>query len=1056
VRKITWYQLVTLSAVLIISLLLFSTVFQAQAANFDLTGSCLGGVGDVPALIAAINAANANGEADTITVAAGCVYTLNAIDNVTGGNNGLPSITSPIVIEGNGATIRRDLSAQDEFRLFHVADTGALTLDNLTVENGAVDEGGWSCPENCGGGIYAGGALTLTKTTLRHNRAAWDGGGLYGIDSTLLITASTIFSNTASEGGGILLAIEGGDLTAVVENSQIVSNTSELDGGGIFIYGVGDYALTLALNRSAVNFNQTTINGFGGGIGMWANVGDITLNIDDSAIDWNIASRGGGGIQYSSYGAQVSVNLNRSTVNWNQALDEWDGGGGIASTSDGEASMQLNLIDSTVNGNQTGGQGGGIANTMGQMTLTGSTVSNNQANQNGGGIYNAGALSLVNCTVSDNQTAGDGGGLLNYDVLHLTHVTVAGNTADSDGDDAGDGGGLFQGWTATLTNTILSNNVDDSPTGDVFTDCYQTSWEGEVTNSGGYNLVQNVPGCTGIFTATGDITGSDPLLGPLDDNGGPTWTRALLAGSPARDIVPNGINGCGITITVDQRGTARPFPAGGACDTGAYEALITHIITPTAGAGGSITPGTPQTVLHGDDITFSIAANAGYHIVDVGVDGVSQGVLTSYAFLNVTADHTISATFAINTYVITPTAGAGGSITPGTPQTVHHGDDITFTIAADTGYHIVDVGVDGVSQGALASYAFLNVTADHTISATFALNTYVITPTAGAGGSLTPGTPQTVNHGDDITFTVAADAGYHVVDVGVDGVSQGALASYAFLNVTADHTISATFALNTYVITPTAGTGGSLTPGTPQTVLHGDDITFTVAADAGYHVVDVGVDGVSQGALASYAFLNVTADHTISATFALDEVVERYFVYLPLVLRQQLPDLIVRSITVSPTGLLVGQPATITVVIENTGSFTTTAGFWVDLYIDPDPALMPPQVNQTWDLVGSQYGLAWGVTQSLAPGEQVTLTSLSYVAEYSDWPGYFNCNGPHTLYAQVDSYSGLTTYGAIAEADETNNVYGPVEVTVVCPEWLHSACLISSPARSDKAYPPRP
>ena len=908
VRKITWYQLVTLSAVLIISLLLFSTVFQAQAANFDLTGSCLGGVGDVPALIAAINAANANGEADTITVAAGCVYTLNAIDNVTGGNNGLPSITSPIVIEGNGATIRRDLSAQDEFRLFHVADTGALTLDNLTVENGAVDEGGWSCPENCGGGIYAGGALTLTKTTLRHNRAAWDGGGLYGIDSTLLITASTIFSNTASEGGGILLAIEGGDLTAVVENSQIVSNTSELDGGGIFIYGVGDYALTLALNRSAVNFNQTTINGFGGGIGMWANVGDITLNIDDSAIDWNIASRGGGGIQYSSYGAQVSVNLNRSTVNWNQALDEWDGGGGIASTSDGEASMQLNLIDSTVNGNQTGGQGGGIANTMGQMTLTGSTVSNNQANQNGGGIYNAGALSLVNCTVSDNQTAGDGGGLLNYDVLHLTHVTVAGNTADSDGDDAGDGGGLFQGWTATLTNTILSNNVDDSPTGDVFTDCYQTSWEGEVTNSGGYNLVQNVPGCTGIFTATGDITGSDPLLGPLDDNGGPTWTRALLAGSPARDIVPNGINGCGITITVDQRGTARPFPAGGACDTGAYEALITHIITPTAGAGGSITPGTPQTVLHGDDITFSIAANAGYHIVDVGVDGVSQGVLTSYAFLNVTADHTISATFAINTYVITPTAGAGGSLTPGTPQTVNHGDDITFT----------------------------------------------------------------------------------------------------------------------------------------------------VAADAGYHVVDVGVDGVSQGALASYAFLNVTADHTISATFALDEVVERYFVYLPLVLRQQLPDLIVRSITVSPTGLLVGQPATITVVIENTGSFTTTAGFWVDLYIDPDPALMPPQVNQTWDLVGSQYGLAWGVTQSLAPGEQVTLTSLSYVAEYSDWPGYFNCNGPHTLYAQVDSYSGLTTYGAIAEADETNNVYGPVEVTVVCPEWLHSACLISSPARSDKAYPPRP
>jgi hypothetical protein len=219
-----------------------------------------------------------------------------------------------------------------------------------------------------------------------------------------------------------------------------------------------------------------------------------------------------------------------------------------------------------------------------------------------------------------------------------------------------------------------------------------------------------------------------------------------------------------------------------------------HTITPSAGANGSITPGTPQTVDHGDSASFNIAPDTGYHILDVLVDGVSQGAIASYTFNNITADHTISASFAIDTFTITPSAGANGSITPGTAQTVNYGDSATFNIAPDTGYHILDVLVDGVSQGAIASYTFNNVTADHTISASFAIDTFTITPSAGANGSIIPGTPQTVNYGDSATFNIVADTGYSITGVWVDGVSQGVIGSYTFNNVTADHTISATFA----------------------------------------------------------------------------------------------------------------------------------------------------------------------------------------------------------------------------------------------------------------------
>ena len=106
------------------------------------------------------------------------------------------------------------------------------------------------------------------------------------------------------------------------------------------------------------------------------------------------------------------------------------------------------------------------------------------------------------------------------------------------------------------------------------------------------------------------------------------------------------------------------------------------------------------------------------------VDGASVGAVTSYTFTNVTANHTIAATFAadvVTTYTVTPTAGAGGSISPSSAQTVVSGaSSPVFIITPAADYHIANVVVDGVSLGAMSLFQFTNVTANHTIAASFA------------------------------------------------------------------------------------------------------------------------------------------------------------------------------------------------------------------------------------------------------------------------------------------------------------------------------------------------
>lgn len=174
---------------------------------------------------------------------------------------------------------------------------------------------------------------------------------------------------------------------------------------------------------------------------------------------------------------------------------------------------------------------------------------------------------------------------------------------------------------------------------------------------------------------------------------------------------------------------------------------------------------------------------------------------------------------------ITATAGMNGSIDPVGAVQVNKGDDQTFTIKPDKGYDIEDVAVNGVSVGAVDSYTFYNVQAPQAIYASFkptAPNTFTITTSAGANGTISPSGTVTVTEGDNKTFTISADSGYKIKDVLVDGVSVGAKESYTFENVTANHTISATFERKS---DGGSSSGGNHTSNTYYVRYHNDDDT---------------------------------------------------------------------------------------------------------------------------------------------------------------------------------------------------------------------------------------
>jgi predicted outer membrane repeat protein len=311
---------------------------------------------------------------------------------------------------------------------------------------------------------------------------------------------------------GVIAEISG----VTIQNGNSTSSFAGSGGGGLVV----DHG-TLTLTNSTVSGN-TTSHAHGGGIAVYFG----TLTLTNSTVSDNTARYYGGGITNSR---DAIVTLTNSTVSGN-AADY--GGGGIAGS-------DFTLTNSTVSGNTTIYSGGGIFGW--DFTLTNSTLSGNTARYNGGGIFGS-YFTLTNSTVSGNTASYGGGGGLWGGFFSLTNSTVSGNTAYY-------GGGIeVYNGTSTLTNTIVADNAVDNCKGSVV--------------SLNYNLTDDTS-CG--FTEPSDLVVADAMLGPLQDNGGPTETHNLLPGSPAIDA---GSANCPPPAT-DQRGVLRP--QGADCDIGSVE-----------------------------------------------------------------------------------------------------------------------------------------------------------------------------------------------------------------------------------------------------------------------------------------------------------------------------------------------------------------------------------------------------------------------------------------------------------------------------------------------------
>jgi hypothetical protein len=292
-------------------------------------------------LISAITAANtSNG---TITLTAGCTYTLTTFNNTTDNDGvGLPVITGKVTIQGAGATIARSTASNTPtFRIFDVASAGSLTLDSVTISNGLVDN-----TVQGGGGIFNHGTLTVTGSTFTGNSApssSGTSGGAIDSSGTLNVSTSTFTGNTAYEGGGILN--QSATSTATVTESTFTGNTATDLGGGLT-----NYAETMNLTDDTFSGNNATDNAIGNAGGGAIN-NDATLNISGSTFTGNAAGSNGGGA-IINFG---SITMTQTTIAGNSSP--------YGANIDNYTGKTLNISMSIVANGQGGGPncGGGAA-----------------------------------------------------------------------------------------------------------------------------------------------------------------------------------------------------------------------------------------------------------------------------------------------------------------------------------------------------------------------------------------------------------------------------------------------------------------------------------------------------------------------------------------------------------------------------------------------------------------------------------------------------------------------------------------------------------------------
>ncbi len=340
----------------------------------------------------------------------------------------------------------------------------------------------------------------------------------------------------------------------------------------------------------------------------------VTATIADCVLTNNYTGDIGGAIFIDGYSGGAMLTVLNSTIMGNTAgtMDNGGSGAGIYSSADA-----LTIIDSTISNNTawiggidlSGGNGGGINNVNGTLNISNTTISSNLAGVSGGGISGYGTMTITNSTISGNVAGitqpylGLGGGIYNSGTLTVTNCTISGNSANgSTGKGGGVGGGIYSAnGSADIGNSTLSGNRAEVHGGSIYGGTFdignsilnggspENIYDATVT-SHGYNVCSDDGG--GLLNGPGDQINTEPLLGPLQDNGGPTFTHELLTGSPAIDA---GDPNFTPPPYYDQRGPDFWRVRNGRIDVGSFEVQAGSTPTPTPTATATPTPRTKPT-----------------------------------------------------------------------------------------------------------------------------------------------------------------------------------------------------------------------------------------------------------------------------------------------------------------------------------------------------------------------------------------------------------------------------------------------------------------------------
>jgi hypothetical protein len=492
--------------------------------------------------------------------------------------SGLPLISQSLEIDGPAnANLKLDGNGVNH-QILDIQGAPSVHISNLTLRNGTA---------GAGGAIYSNYTpdLTIRHSTFSGNSATNVGGAVSAYKDTLTVSDSHFFDNDSGTGGGG--AIWSAYSTVVIGGSTIESNTAGTAGGGVYDQKGG----SLSIGGSTLDSNTAQTGGGAAARGA-------PLSVSRSTITGNTAQAAGG--LYAYQGSPVTID--GSTVVGNHATGG-TGGGGVFYISPGSIS------NSTFLANTASGGGGGFRAGFATdpLTVTNSTITGNRANATGGGILaDAGyaattPVDLESSTVAGNSAVIGGGGVFEFNgsaspsapgvILHNTIV----------GANSATGGQLDLGRGAKVDpfRAAFSLVQHPPPSGD---------------------LTETAPGS--------NVFGQDPKLAAPADNGGPTQTQALEAGSPAIDAGSS-------SLFCDQRGFTRPI--GRAPDIGAFEfesSAAASCTSPPPAGGPPPEPPRPGPVLPPNAVVSLAGAvhatsrGVRFTVVCAGAPCAGRGVLT--------------------------------------------------------------------------------------------------------------------------------------------------------------------------------------------------------------------------------------------------------------------------------------------------------------------------------------------------------------------------------------------------------------------------------------------